>query len=176
MADLYTGYFVLQKKMQEHNVPCEPMTISEPKEYEDEQLVTQLNMLLSRITTLDEYSALITILSDMKYMISLRFLSIFFEALVNVEDRVWASAGMHPPIRELYDKYCDYLLDDYCTFVYKLESALVDWTKENGYFDNPEKYEFIERRNKIYADYITLVGEVIYGNYTPADTASSVPD
>lgn len=91
----------------------------------------------------------------------MRFLYIFFQALVLVEIRVWNSAGMDIPMDKIMDKHIELLLDEYVQFAYNLEKEIVDWTKQMGYFDNEEKYAFIKRRNAIYAKYITMAGEIL---------------
>lgn len=127
----------------------------------DEELLAKLNAVLECIKTLEDYEMLISILKDMKDMLTVRILRIFFEALVPVEQRVWATQGMYPPVDKYVDELIDNLLDNYRAFAYGLEQRLIDWTKEMGYFNDPEKKAFLVKRNKIYADYIVLAGEFI---------------
>lgn len=140
------------------------LTVTETESFAgltDEDLLSKLNMLLVCIKTLGDYELLISILQDMKDMLTVRILRIFFEALVPVEQRVWASQGMYPPVADYVDELIDNLLDNYLNFAYGLEERLVNWTKENGFYSDPAKKDFLVRRNKIYAEYIVLAGEFI---------------
>lgn len=129
--------------------------------YTDEQILAELNKLLQCINTLDDYEQLIDIIDSSRAIFSMRFLYIFFQALVEVEKRIWHSAGMDLPIDKIMDTHIDLLLDKYTDFAYSLEKDIVDWTKQNGFFDKPNYYAFIKRRNAIYARYIVIAGEIM---------------
>lgn len=160
----YTSFFTLSEELKDNGFEVTNPSLVEGTEYPEEDLRESLETILSCIQTLKDYRCLVDILVEMRDRITLYFLYIFYQALASVEERVWASAGMHPPVRELIDSNIDLLLDKYAEYVYALEKGLVDWTKENGYFDDPEKYEFIKERNNIYADYSVLAGEIIDAN------------
>lgn len=160
----YTSFFTLSKELENNGFEVKSPTLVEGTEYPEEDLRATLENILSCVQTLDDYRCLVDILVEMRDRITLYFLYIFYQALASVEERVWASEGMNPPVRELIDSNIDLLLDEYAEYVYILEKGLVDWTKENGFFDDPEKYAFIKERNKIYADYSVLAGEVIDAN------------
>ena len=103
-----------------------------------------------------------SIMESLADQITIRFLAMFFEVLVEVEERVWMnSVNKCPPIRDIYDKNCDLLLDNYEEFAYNYEKAIVDWTKQDGMFDDPEQYKFIVRRNRIYARYIVIAQSIL---------------
>lgn len=156
----YSSIFTLQKEMQEVGFNTH-IEIEPTKAYTDEELLSKLNNLLSCINTLDDYAQLIDIIDSLRSVISLRFLYLFFQALVVVEMRIWHSAGMDIPMDKIMDENIDLLLDEYLKFAYNLESTVVKWTKENGYFYDDEKYAFIRRRNEIYARYIVIAGEIL---------------
>lgn len=160
----YTNYFTLSHELQEVGFSAPTPALTEGMNYSEEDLRSALEEILGCINTLDDYSTLVDILNGMKDRITLRFLYIFYQALASVEERVWASAGMHPPIRELVDDHIDLLLDQYTDYILVLEQGLVDWTKENGFFDDPVAYEFILKRNQIFAKYSVLAGEIINGH------------
>lgn len=156
----YSSIFTLQKEMQA--IGFDTHTEIEPsKAYTDKELLDELNKILSCINTLEDYAQLIDIIDKLRSVISLRFLYLFFQALVVVEMRIWHSAGMDIPMDKIMDQNIDLLLDEYLKFAYNLESAVVDWTKANGYFDDDKKYSFIKRRNEIYARYIVIAGEIL---------------
>lgn len=164
MAD-YTNYFTLSEGLNEIGLDAPAPTLKDGGEYSETDLLSALEEILKCINTLDDYDKLVDILEEMRDRITLYFLYIFYQALASVEERVWGSAGMHPPIREYVDDNLDLLLEKYDAFVYELEKALVQWSKDKGFFQDPEKYEFIRRRNDIYARYSVLAGEIIsYGN------------
>lgn len=160
----YTTFFSIYEKMQESDIRVDEMPQDKFEEIytmSDEELLAALKDLLKGIQTLDDYQTLVEILDSLAERITLRFLYVFFQALVDVEERIWARAGMHPPIAKIMDEHIDLLLTEYTTFAYELEKALVGWTKETGNFNDPKKYEFIQRRNSIYSNYIIFVGKVI---------------
>lgn len=157
----YTSVFTLQQEMQHAGFVTETPMLEESHTYTDEQILAELNKLLQCINTLDDYEQLINIIDTSRAIFSMRFLYIFFQALVEVEKRIWKAAGIDLPIDKIMDKHIDLLLDKYTEFAYNLEKDIVDWTKENGYFDKPEYYAFIKRRNSIYSRYIIIAGEIM---------------
>ncbi len=161
----YTSYFSLYHGLQDTGLKVVTPRLKEGESYSDEEQLETLDEILSCINTLDDYDSLITILEEMESQITLRFLYFFFEALSSVEERVWKSAGMEPPVRDLIEDNLDLLLDNYIDFVQIVEGGLIQWTKEQGYFDDEEKYDFIKRRNEIYARYVVLAGKVIDACY-----------
>lgn len=157
----YTNYFTLYNELQDYGFETAAISIREDKVYSDEDLLASLEEILRCINTLDDYRTLIDILTGMRDQISLRFLYIFFQALGSVEQRVWATEGMTPPVKEIIEKNMDLLLDNYSEFVLRLETELAGWAKTNGYFDDDKTYAFICERNKIYSDYVILAGGII---------------
>lgn len=160
MAD-YTNYFSISTALRENGVQSAEPHLVETKKYSDDELLDQLNNILKDIRDLRGYNTLITIIEDMAEQLSLHFLFIFFQALVVVEERVWASQGMHPPIQEFMEDNIDLLLDQYAEFCLKLEEELIAWTKQNGMFDLPDKHAFITERNAIFAKYVCAAGKAI---------------
>lgn len=166
--DENTTFFTLCDNLNKEGVTVAKADITSGKEtweMTDEELLQALNKILSGVNTLDDYKILVTVVSDLADCITMRFLYVFFQALVPVEERIWGNAGMHPPIAKIMDENIDLLLSEYTEFAYNLEAALVGWTKKNGYFSNPEKHAFIARRNEIYGEYITFAGKVINAVY-----------
>lgn len=157
----YSTVFTLQQEMQSAGFSAKPPLLEETKVYTDEQILNELNKLLSCIETLDDYEQLIDIIDKSRCIFSMRFLYLFFQALVDVEIRIWSSVGMNIPMDKLMDDHIDLLLDEYEQFAYNLEKDIVAWTKENGFFDNADTYAFIKRRNSIYARYIVIAGEIM---------------
>ena len=144
----------------------------------DAEIIDRLNKLFECIKTLDDYEQLIIIMDSLRSSMSLRFMFLFFEALVFVEIRIWGNAGMEIPMEEIMDHNIDLLSDEYKQFTrlvdddetvwdikggffYNLEKEIIDYTKEKGYFYDPEKYAFIKRRNSIYANYIVRASSII---------------
>lgn len=159
----YTNYFTLSAELNAVGLDAPTPTLQEDKEYLQEDLQKELEDILKCIKTLDDYETLVDILESLKDRITLRFLYIFYQALVSVEERVWDAAGMHPPIRKLVEENIDLLLDEYEDFILRLETELVQWSKDTGHFDDDTDYEFLCRRNSIYARYSVLAGEIING-------------
>lgn len=157
----YTSVFTLQQEMQNAGFEAATPAFESTKVYTDEQILDELNKLLLCINTLDDYEELINIIDKLRAIFSMRFLYIFFKALVQVEKRIWNAAGMPLPIDRIMDTHIDLLLEKYTDFAYNLEKDIVAWTKENGFFDKPEYYSFIKRRNTIYARYIVIAGEIM---------------
>ena len=154
-----TSFFVLSDTLEQHGIES-IKPVQTKQKYTEEELLAELNDILSGINTLDDNQTLINILQDIPG-ISLRFLYVFFQALVPVEMRIWKTAGMEPPFEKALDENLHLLLDDYVTFVLNLESTITTWARSNGFFDNDITYAFIKRRNEIYAAYVTFVGKVI---------------
>ena len=128
----------------------------------DIDILAALKVVLAPIKTIDDYEELVSIMESLADQITIRFLAMFFEVLVEVEERVWMnSVNKCPPIRDIYDKNCDLLLDNYEEFAYNYEKAIVDWTKQDGMFDDPGQYKFIVRRNRIYARYIVIAQSIL---------------
>lgn len=157
----YTSVFTLQQEMQHAGFETTTPMLEETRTYTDEQILAELNKLLRCINTLDDYEQLINIIDTSRAIFSMRFLFIFFQALVEVEKRIWSAAGMNLPIDAIMDEHIDLLLDQYTEFAYNLEKDIVSWTKDNGFFDKPDFYEFIKRRNAIYSRYIIIAGEIM---------------
>lgn len=162
-----TTFFDVYEQMQEHNLAVNK-NYSESEhcnqclvELSEEELLVEFEALFKNIATLEDYRGLVNVIVELKESLTVRVLRVLFLALISVEERVWASAGMHPPIRDIVMSHIDMLLDGYSDFALALEVNLVKWTKENGYFSDPEKYKFIAERNAIYSDYIILAGSVI---------------
>lgn len=130
-------------------------------ELSDDNILAELNALFAEISTLEDYRILVNVVKSLEDMLTIRILFLLFKALIPVEERVWHSAGMNPPIRDIVTSRLNLLLDQYTEFAYELESELINWAKENGYFTEPDKYEFLEERNEIYKDYIILAGRII---------------
>lgn len=130
-------------------------------ELTDDQILSELNAIFAEISTLADYRILINVISSLENSLTIRILFLIFKALIPVEERVWSSAGMNPPIKEIVMSKLGLLLDKYTEFAYELECELVEWTKQNGYFTDPEKYKFLKERNAIYSDYIILAGRII---------------
>lgn len=157
----YTSYFTLSQILQEEGYKAPTPVLKEEKEYSEEDLRAELERILEPICTLEDYKKLIDIISEMREQITLMFLYVFFLALASVEERVWASVGMKPPVRQFIEENIDLLLDQYLQYAYNLEKSIIDWAKETGNFEDPTKYEFMLERNKIYGEYVTLAGEII---------------
>lgn len=134
----------------------------------NQEILRILNEMLSDIKTLEDYRYLVDIVTDIADCITPRVLYIFFQALVPVEERIWHSAGMNPPIADFMDDQIDMLLDEYTTFAVKLETSLYEWAVSHGYTEDPDKLNFILKRNEIYQDYIVFAG-IIMGDITRDD-------
>lgn len=130
-------------------------------ELSDDDILKELDKLFIGISTIEDYRILINVITDIKASLTVRVLYALFQALISVEERVWASAGMHPPIQDIVISHLDMLLDRYADFALALETELIDWTKKNGYFTDKVAYAFIKQRNEIYADYVVLAGSII---------------
>lgn len=167
LGNAYTDFFTqLREGLVDSGIEATAVSEAEPvqdvSQNEDIDILAALKSVLAPIKTIDDYEVLVSIMESLTDQITLRFLAMFFDALVEVEERVWwNSAGKRPPIREIYEANCDLLLDNYEEFAYNYEKALVDWTKEDGMFDDPELYKFIVRRNRIYARYIVIAQKVL---------------
>lgn len=157
----YSSIFTLHEEMQNAGFSTEMPYLEKTTTHTDDQILAELNKLLGCIETLDDYEQLIDIIDNSRRIFSMRFLYLFFQALVAVEMRIWRSAGMDIPMDKIMDEHIDLLLDKYESFAYLLEKDIVAWTKENGFFDRSDTYEFIKRRNSIYAKYITIAGEIM---------------
>lgn len=162
-----TTFFDIYEQMQGHNLSvAAEYTKSEHcntylVELSESDLLAEFEELFKNISTLKEYRGLVDVIIDIKESLTIRVLYVLFQALVSVEERVWATADMYPPVRDIVMSHIDMLLDRYSEFALALESDLVAWTKEKGYFSDPAKYAFIAERNAIYSDYIVLAGSVI---------------
>lgn len=157
----YTSYFDLYESLNDIGFHCYKPNISEGHKYTDSELLNELNSILECIQTLDDYDQLIQILKNLASKLTLRFIFIFYQALVDVEVRLFKTVDMTPPIEDFMDQKIDLLLDKYEDFCYEYEKLIVDWSKEKGYDHDPLKWNFIVRRNKIYADYTILAGKII---------------
>lgn len=171
MAETTSIFGSLVKGLQEKGLnPTEPQ-IEKTKILTDAEILAELNKLFACINNIDDYEQLISLMDTLRSSMSLRFMFLFFEALVPVEIRVWGSAGMDIPMEEIMEHNIDLLSDEYKHFTklidddnatwdvkggffYNLEKEIVGWTKKMGYFYDQEKYQFIKRRNNIYATYI----------------------
>lgn len=169
----YTTYFNLHDAVVSITPEAKPLHMTETKVYTDDELLQQLNEMFEGISNITEYEQLIDILKNMKSRITLRFLYILFEALAVVEVRVWASEGMEIPILDIFYDAQEYLLDECEAFIYNYEKSIIDWTKENGYFNDDEKYKFIHRRNQIYSEYAMIARDVLEGNFTNDSDSNS---
>ncbi len=154
----YTDFFVeLHNRIQDRSGEA---PLSSDKSADNKPL--DINEVLAPIKTIEDYEMLVGIMENMAYLITARFIDMFFEALVAVEERVWeTSVNKHPPIRDIYDRYSDCLLDNYREFVYNYERDLIAWTKEDGMFYDPDLYKFIKKRNDIYARYVVVADSVL---------------
>lgn len=157
----YTNFFTVYEELQERGLEGATPVLKEEVSYSEEDLQKSLESTLSCIKTLDDYTILIDVIESLQDQITLRFLYIFFQALGGVEERIWASAGMHPPIRKIIDDNLDLLLDEYTEFVLRLDRDIVAWAKHEGYFEMDDKYEFMKRRNSIYGRYAVIAGKII---------------
>lgn len=157
----YTSYFKLYESLHDVGLHCEKPTISENKKYTDAELLAELDKLLSCINTLDDYDQLIDILNGLAGRLSLRFIFIFYQALVTVEERLFATVDMHPPISEFMQQKIDLLLERYSNFCYEYEKLIVEWARQNQYDKDTAKWNFIVRRNEIYTRYTILAGNII---------------
>ncbi len=178
MAEATSIFGSLAKGLQEKGLnPSEPQ-IETQGVLSDAEILAELNKLLACIKNLDDYEQLIVIMDSLRSSMSLRFMFIFFEAMVFVEIRVWGSAGMRIPMEEIMDHNIDMLADEYRQFTklvdddstswdvkggffYNLEKEIIEWTKKMGYFYDPQKFAFIKRRNGIYANYIVRTSTLI---------------
>lgn len=174
----YTGYFSSLHSAIESSdlgIRTEPVTTPVKDVYSDEELLDELRKLFSHINTLEKYKELVRIFYEIRESITLRFLYLVFEALVEVEERVWGNSGYHPPLQDIYDKYNYLLLDNYDEFVYNYEKEIIAWTKKEGIFDDDTGYDFINQRNAIYTDYVTLAGEILNADFDSNDSNSGGP-
>lgn len=118
--------------------------------------------LLANMNTLDDYEELISAFEVCRPYITLQFLDIFFDKMTTIEERIWQNYfGKHPDFKAYYSELCDLLLENYTDFVLKYESAVVEWIKSQGLFDDEKAREFFVRRNDIYAKYVVIAEEVI---------------
>ncbi len=162
MSSLYTDFFVELHNQIQTQSRSQP-GIDEPSLASNKSTPPlDINEVLAPIKTIEDYEMLVGIMESMSHLITARFLTMFFDALVTLEERVWAnSAGKYPPIRNIYDRYSDCLLDNYREFVYNYERDLIDWTKKDGMFYDPKLYKFIQKRNDIYARYVVIADSVL---------------
>lgn len=157
----YTSYFDLYESLNDVGLHCDKPNITEEKHYSDAELLAELNSLLECIQTLDDYTQLVQILRNLANKLTLRFIFIFYQALVTVEIRLFKTVDMYPPMEDFMDQKIDLLLDRYEDFCYEYEKLIVDWARQNHYDTDPVKWDFIVKRNKIYADYSVLAGTII---------------
>lgn len=157
----YTSYFDLYKSLNNKGLHCDPPSMQESKKYTDDEILAELNKILSCIKTLDDYEMLIRILNGLADRLTLRFIFIFYQALVEVEVRLFETVGLHPPIQDFVDQKIDLLLSGYGDFCYAYEKLIMDWACQEGWDKDPVKWEFLVRRNQIYADYTILAGKII---------------
>lgn len=162
-----TTFFDIYEQMREHSLSVATEYTDSERcntylvELSEADLLAEFEELFKNISTLKEYRGLIDVITEIKESLTIRVLYVLFQALVSVEERVWATADMYPPVRNIVMSHIDMLLDRYSEFALALENDLVTWTKEKGYFNDPVKYAFITERNAIYSDYIILAGSVI---------------
>lgn len=162
-----TTFFDVYKQMKSEGLEVDPNYAKSENskkllvELSDEDILKELDKLFIDISTIEDYRILVNVITDIKTSLTVRVLYALFQALISVEERVWASAGMHPPIRDIVMSHLDMLLDRYADFALVLETELIDWTKKNGYFTDKVAYAFIKQRNEIYADYVVLAGSII---------------
>lgn len=174
----YTGYFSsLYEALRDKDlVPAMASPVAQNGPLSDEDLLNELRQLLAGISTLEQYRTLIETFHAIRSDITLRFLYVMFQALVEVEERVWASQGYHPPLRTIFGRYEDLLLDNYVQFIEAYEREIIAWTKEQGIFDTDDGYHFVDTRNEIYTQYVLIAAEILDANFNSSDSTSSGSD
>ena len=71
---MYTNYFTLSSSLQNSGFQAPTPTLTEGKVYTTEDLLDTLYKILEPIKTLDDYETLISVIDDMKYQITFRFI------------------------------------------------------------------------------------------------------
>lgn len=123
-----------------------------------------LDKMFSCIDSLEKYNILIDVIASLRDHITLKFLTIMFDALAPMEERVWANEGYPIPVQEIYNANSHLLLDCYKQFAFDYNRDITDYAKSHGITDTAAGQEFLAERTAIYSKYIILAGEVIDPN------------